>query len=447
MGTIQSIIIRGLMCNADYTKKVIPFLKDEYFDSSFKVLYKLYNDVYTKYNKVPKFEALTYLLEKSQLPEQIFNNAVESLETIYNERDEAIDYDWLFDETEAYCKDKAVTNALMKSVDIIDGKDKNLSKTAIPSILSEALATSFKDDLGLSFRDNIVERFEYYTSDDSRIKFPIDALNKLSNGGVKLKTLNAFIGLVNAGKSAILCWLAGCWMRMGYNVVYFTLEMDEESILERVDSNLIDTKTDDLKHLDQETFARKVKSVTDRTLGDLYVKQYPTSQANVNHFRHFLDELNQKKNKKVDVVIVDYINLMASSRYKAGSVNSYSYVKSIAEELRGLSVEYGNAAFFTATQVNRDNATSQNPDMTATSDSFGLPMSLDWYAALVVNEELMNLNQMTLLLLKTRYGNKKSAKAQVIGTDFDKMRFYDLDSAVNDDYDKVSTTEKNIKWD
>lgn len=428
MNTIEESIVKGLLYNEEYARKVYPFLKSDFFDGSSREIFNLYSDLFDKYNKIPSLESMLVSIQTKGLLEDTFNDAVRTLKVAYESKDEIPDTQWLVDETEKYCVDKALFNAIYKSISIIEGNDKQLDKHAIPEILDQALSISFDESVGSDYLEDFARRFQYYTNPESRLRFPLEALNELSNGGLPPKTLNALLASTNTGKSAMMCYLAGEWLKQGKNVLYISLEMSEETVQERIDANLLNIKTDDLKRtdLDWNWFEGKIGELKKKTLGKLIVKEYPTGSAHAGHFRNLLKELKQKKKFKPDIVFVDYINICASSRYKSMSgVNSYSYIKAIAEELRGLACEF-EVPFFTATQVNREGANSQSPDMTATSDSFGLPMSLDWFAAIVTNEELMEMNRQMLLLLKTRYGNKQGKKSQLVKIDFDYMRYEDV---------------------
>lgn len=437
MESIETSIVKGLLFDEEYARKVYPYLKSDFFDGSVREIFNIYSDIFDKYQKIPTMESLLVTLQKKSLPESIFEESVQTLESAYKTRKELADTGWLVDETEQYCVDKAMFNAIYKSISIIEGSEKTLDKHAIPDILDEALSINFDQSVGSDYLEDFKKRFEYYTSEDSRLSFPLEALNRISAGGLPPKTLNAVIAGTNVGKSSLMCFLAGEWMKAGKNVLYITLEMSEETVQERIDANLLDITTEDLKNpkLDYDWFSKKITDLKSKTLGKLIVKEYPTGAGHSGHFRHLIKELRQKKKFKPDIIFIDYINICASSRYKSMSgVNSYSYVKAIAEELRGIAVEFV-VPVFTATQLNREGANSQSPDMTATSDSFGLPMSLDWFAAIVTNEELMEIGRQMIILLKTRYGNKSHSKNQLIGIDFDKMRYKDIETS--DSVDEV----------
>lgn len=446
MNTIEESIVKGLMYDEDYARKVYPFLKREFFDGATREIFDLYSDLFDKYNRVPSMESMLVSIQSKGLLEEVFTESVSILQNAYSSRTELPDSQWLVDETEGYCVDKALFNAIYKSISIIEGNDKELDKHAIPEILDDALSISFDESVGSDYLEDFAKRFAYYTNPESRLKFPLEALNILSNGGLPPKTLNALLASTNTGKSAMMCYLAGEWLKMGKNVLYISMEMSEETVQERIDANLMNIKTDDLKRtdLDRGWFESKIEALKKKTVGKLIVKEYPTGAGHSGHFRNLLKELKQKKKFKPDIVFIDYINICASSRYKSmNGVNSYSYIKAIAEELRGLACEF-NVPFMTATQTNREGANSQSPDMTATSDSFGLPMSLDWFVAIVTNEELMEMNRQALLLLKTRYGNKQGKKSQIVKIDFDYMRYEDVDNDASVPDNRVQEVAKSV---
>ncbi|AND74994.1 hypothetical protein pf16_71 [Pseudomonas phage pf16] len=439
MESIENAILKGLLYDEEYSRKVYPHLKPEFFDGATREVFNLYSELYDKYTKVPSMEAMLVSIQNKGLSEDVFATAVDALQSAYQSKDEMSETQWLVDETERYCSDKALFNAIYKSISIIEGNDKHLDKHAIPEILDDALSISFEQTVGSDYLEDALRRYEYYTNPDSRIPFPLNALNKLSNGGLPPKTLSAFLAGSNVGKSALMCFLAGEWLKAGKNALYITLEMSEEAIQERVDANLLDISTDDLKKptLDKEWFLGKVAQLKTKTLGKLIVKEYPTAGGHSGHFRHLLKELRQKKKFKPDIIFVDYINICASARYKAGSgANSYTMVKSIAEELRGLAVEF-EVAIMTATQTTREGMGSQNPDMASTSESVGLPQTLDFFAAIVTNEDLMEMGRQMILLLKTRFGNKQGMQKQLVGIDWNKMRYYDIDPSNDSKVEQV----------
>lgn len=430
MSTIESAIIKGLLFDEEFTRRVHPFLKEEYFDGATKGIFKTYTEIFEKYNKIPSIQAMLVAIQKGGLSEDVFSEACSVLEECYTSREEKNDTQWLVDETEQFCSDKALFDAIYQSINIIEGNSKDLDKHAIPDLLNDALGVSFETTVGSDYLEDFKKRFDYYTNVESRLHFPLKALQLLSNGGLPPKTLSCFLAATNVGKSALMCFLAGEWLKAGKNVLYISMEMSEEAVQERIDANLFDITTDQLKdpNLDFSWFSSKVEELKKKTLGRLMVKEYPTSSAHAGHFRHLLKEYKLKKKFKPDVVFIDYINICASSRYKSMSgVNSYSYIKAIAEELRGLAVEQ-EIPFITATQTNRDAANSMAPDMTATSESFGLPMSLDFFVAIVSSQDLMEMGRQLFILLKTRFGSKANVKSQTVGIDYDHMRYKDIET-------------------
>lgn len=439
MDSIELSIVKGLIYNEEYARRVYPYLKPEYFDGESREIFNLYADLFDKYNKIPSMESLLVSLQKKNLPEDLFEGSVDMLKTAHESREEPVNTEWLVDETESYCSDKALFNAIYRSISIIEGNDKKLDKHAIPTILDEALSIDFCPTIGSDYLEDFERRYAYYTNTEARLRFPLEVLNTLTNGGLPPKTLNAFLAGSNVGKSAMMCFLAGEWLKLGKNVLYITLEMSEEAVQERIDANLMNVKTDDLKKpdLDKSWFESKIAKLKAATLGKLIVKEYPTSSAHAGHFRHLLKDLKQKKKFVPDVIFIDYINICASSRFKAGAgANSYTIVKSIAEELRGLAVEF-EVPVVTATQTTREGMNSQSPDMTSTSESIGLPQTLDWFCAIVTNEELAELGRQVLIPLKTRYGNKQGIKPQLVKIDWDYMRYEDV---IDDGGQRADTT-------
>lgn len=429
MISIENFIFRGLLYNEEYTRSVYPYLDECFFDGPHKILFKTYKTLFDEYNEIPTLEALAISLQKEKISDSEFDSVIEVVEYVTEQVTEMPNIKWLIDETEEYCRDKAIYNAIYQSISILDDEDSKLDKNAIPQLLDEALAVSFDTTIGMNYFEDVEKRHEIYTSEDSRIKLPLRSLNFLSNGGLKRKSLSAVLAATNVGKSSFMCFLAGELIRSGYNVLYISLEMSEEAVMERIDANLLDIKTDDVKNLKLDEFKERVKRLKNNNVGQLIVKEYPTASGHVGHFRHLLKELAQKRQFVPDVIFVDYVNICASMRYRSMSgVNTYSYVKAIGEELRGLAVET-NTAVFTATQTNRQSSSEgDTPDMTSTSDSFGLPMTLDWFIALTTDEVLQDNSQQLVHLLKTRWGNKTSTKPQLVNINFDKMRYSDVDS-------------------
>lgn len=429
MVSIEISILKSLLFNEDYARRVHPYLEERYFDGQYKTFFKVYKDLFDKYNSIPTIEALAISFQKTNLQESEFKEIVQIVEDIEKSRKDIPDTDWLIDETEQYCRDKAIFDAMYKAMGIIEGTDKKLDKFAIPDILEEALSVCFDMTIGMDYFEDAERRYDMYTAEDARLQYPLDALNLLTSGGHKKKALSCILATTNTGKSALMCYLAGEWLKRGKNVLYITMEMSEEDVTERIDANVLDCKTDDLKKMTKQSFLSKVEEIKKKTLGKLVVKEYPTGSGSAAHFKALCKELKQKKKFVPDIIFVDYINICASSRYKnMGGVNSYSYIKAIAEELRGLAMEL-DTCMMTGTQINREGSKSQTPGMEATSDSFGLPMSLDFFFAAVADQVMLDNNQQLWIPLKTRWGNKSKLKSQLVGVDFDKMRYYDLDSS------------------
>ena len=425
--SIENTILSNLIYNEDYARKVIVFLKDDYFQAnSDKNVFSEIQTFYAKYNAVPTKEALTIAIDgRDDLSSTDYEETsalVGSLkETESNE-------EWLLDETEKFCKDKAVYNAIMESISIIDDEEnKQQSEGSIPELLSTALAVSFDTHIGHDFLDNAEERFEFYQRKEERIPFDIEYLNKITKGGVPRKTLNILMAGTGVGKTIGMCHMAASNLTMGKNVLYITAEMAEERIAERIDANLMDVEVDSLVDLSFERYSKKIAAIQSKTKGKLIVKEYPTSTAHAGHFRHLLKELALKKNFMPDIIYIDYLNICASQRLNgANNVNSYTYVKAIAEELRGLAVEF-NVPVWSATQVNRSGFSSSDMGLEDTSESFGLPATADLFLALIQTEELQELNQVMVKQLKNRYGDENLNKRFVIGINKAKMKWYDVE--------------------
>lgn len=427
---LEKTILNHLLHNEEYARKVLPFVKTDYFlDNSQRILYEKILDYTQQYNTVPTREALAIEIDNdSKISEGHFNEVVEMLST-FSEPEAETNIDWLVDTTEKFCQEKAVYNAIMESIKIIDGKDKQLGKAAIPEILSEALAVSFDNNVGHDFLEDVGRRYDFYHKVEERIPFDLDYLNRITKGGLPRKTLNIILAGTGVGKSLFMCHMAANNLMQGKNVLYITMEMAEERIAERIDANLLNTPVDDLQNLPREMYEKKVAKLRERTPGKLIIKEYPTTSAGAGHFRHLINELALKKNFKPDIVYIDYLNICTSMRFKPGSnVNSYMFVKAIAEELRGLAVEK-NVPIISATQTTRSGFTSSDPGLEDTSESFGLPATADLMFALIATEELQNLNQIMVKQLKNRYSDPTSNKRFVIGVDRPKMKLYDVEQA------------------
>jgi len=422
---LEDTILTNLVFNEEYARKVLPFLKDEYFGTrSDKLLFESVYDFITKYNNLPTKETLIIELNnRKDINEEEFK-AIKT--TINGLTPQESDIQWLFDTTEKFCKDKAVNNAVLNGIKILDGKDKERNAEAIPSILSEALAVSFDNHIGHDYIGDADDRYEYYHKKELRLPFDLQYFNRITKGGVPQKTLNVCLAGTGVGKSLFMCHLAATSILEGRNVLYITMEMAEERIAERIDSNLLDVTTDDLHALPKDMFDDRIKKLKSKSPGTLIVKEYPTASAHSGHFKSLLNELALKKSFKPDVVFIDYLNICASSRFKGGNISSYFYIKAIAEELRGLAVEF-KLPIFTATQTTRSGFTSTDIGLEDTSESFGLPATADFMFALMSNEELDNLNQMKVKQLKNRYSDPSINRSFIIGVDRSKMRLYDVE--------------------
>ena len=426
---IQTIILKTLVQNEDYCRKALPHLKPEYFEAEHKPVYDLFLQFIGKFNKLPTSSVLDIELQSSQYANRPNTNDIVKL---IHELDNKVEVDmsWLLNTTEKWCKDRAVYLAIMESIGIIDGKNKQLSEGAIPEILTKALAVSFDANVGHDYIENADDRFSFYNEKEERIPFDLDKLNEITKGGVTNKTLNIILAGTGVGKSLAMCHLASAALAQGRNVLYITLEMAEERIAERIDANLMDVPIDQIESLPKDLFDTKVGKIKAKTNGKLIVKEYPTSTAHVGHFRALLNELKLKKNFEPDMIFIDYINICASSRIKGlgGSVNTYSLVKAIAEELRGLAGEF-SVPVWSATQVTRTGFANTDVELTDTAESFGLPATADLMFALISTEQLEGMNQIMVKQLKNRYNDLTKNKRFVLGIDRPKMRLYDVEDS------------------
>ena len=430
---IEEITLSKLILNDTYTKKVLPFIKDDYFDTpTHKVLFSTLSEYVNKFETTPEPNALKIEVEKRRdISEEIYKEVEQFLNNL--DRD-AYNEDWLVETTEKWCKEKAIYLALMESVKIADGQDKTRTKDAIPSIMSEAIGVCFDDHVGHDYILDSDDRYDFYHKKEEKIPFDIEYLNKITKGGLPNKTLNIALAGTGVGKSLFMCHMASSVLLQGRNVLYITMEMAEEKIAERVDANLLDIPIQSLNDplLSKEKYASKLLQLTKKTQGKLIIKEYPTASAHVGHFKALLNELSMKKGFSPDIIFVDYLNICASARYKGTIVNSYTYVKAIAEELRGLAVEY-DLPIVSATQTTRAGFGSSDPDLTDTSESFGLPATADLMLALISNEEMEELGQIMVKQLKNRYNDPTMYKRFVVGIDRAKMRLYDCDQGAQDD--------------
>jgi archaellum biogenesis ATPase FlaH len=424
---IQTTILRNLLTNEEFTRKVIPFLKKDYFEGPQKVVFDSIIHFVDKYNKLPSKESLGIELVDT-LSEAEYDEVRETFEAL-----DPVDppsQQWLFDETEKWCQDRAIYLAIMESISIIDGKHKQLTKNALPELLSEALGVSFDGNIGHDYIDNANERFDFYHRDEARMPFDLEFFNKITKGGLPNKTLNIALAGTGVGKSLFMCHVGAAALTQGKNVLYITMEMAEERIAERIDANLMNLPIDQLENLSKDMFDNKVAKIASKTIGKLIVKEYPTGAAHAGHFRALLNELKLKKNFEPDIIFIDYLNICSSSRMKGlgGSINTYSFIKSIAEELRGLAVEF-DVPIVSATQTTRTGYSNSDVGLEDTSESFGLPATADLMFALVSTEELERLNQIMVKQLKNRYNDPTSNKRFVIGIDRSRMKLYDVEQS------------------
>ena len=425
---IERTALRNLVFNEEYTRRVIPFIRKEYFeDRAERTIFEEIQKFVTEYNKNPTRETLEIDLQKRKdLNETEYNRIVDVIKSL-NPQD--VDLDWLINTTEKFCKDRAIHNAVLDGIHIIEGKDNRRSPEAIPDILSDALAVSFDNSVGHDYLEDIDSRFDFYHTKEEKIRFDIDFFNKITKGGLPPKTLNVALAGTGVGKTLFMCHLASHILSLNKNVLYITMEMAEERIAERIDANLINVSMEDLQSLNRKMFTDKVTKISSKTTGKLIIKEYPTASAHAGHFRTLINELALKKTFKPDIVFIDYINICASSRFKPGAnVNSYTYIKSIAEELRGLAVEC-NFPIFTATQTTRTGFVSTDIGLEDTSESFGLPATADLMLALISTEELEEAGQMMIKQLKNRYNDPTINRKFVIGIDRARMKLYDVEQS------------------
>jgi len=441
---LEDIIFCNLVYNEDFSRKSLPYIKEDYFaDPNDKIIFGLIDNFVKTYNKLPTKQTLSVDLEniEKSISDDQFSTLSKSIDAI---KEPDNDIEWLLNTTEKFCQEKAVYNAIMQSIKIIDGKEPNLSKGALPDILSDALSVSFDTHIGHDLLEDTDERFEFYHKKEIKVPFDLDYFNKITKGGVPKKTLNIALAGTGVGKSLFMCHCAASNLLRGNNVLYITMEMAEEKIAERIDANLLDTTIDELMLLPKDTYDKRIDKVKNTTAGKLIIKEYPTAGAGSSNFRYLLNELKQKRGFIPDVIYIDYLNICTSSRIRVGaSVNSYTYVKAIAEELRGLAVEF-EVPIFSATQTTRSGFSSSDIGLEDTSESFGLPATADFMFALISTEELQELGQMMVKQLKNRYSDPTTNKRFVIGVDRAKMKLYDVEQrAQNDIVDEGPLMDKS----
>jgi len=437
---IENTIINGLFFKEEYTRKVLPFIKEEYFGNRVEQL--LFGEIFKfieKYNNLPTKDAiLIELNSRRDINEEELQNIKDYVVAVENTE---ADDQWLLETTEKFCKDRAVHNAVLTGIKILDNKDKKQTPEAIPHILSEALAVSFDKSVGHDYIEDAESRFKFYHTKEKRYQFDLDYMNRITKGGVPSKTLNIALAGTGVGKSLFMCHVASSYLLQGLNVLYITLEMAEERIAERIDANLLDVTMEDLHEMPKQLYDGKIKKLREKTQGQLIVKEYPTASAHAGHFKSLINELALKKSFRPDVIFIDYLNICASSRFKGGNISSYFYIKAIAEELRGLAVE-NNVPIFSATQTTRTGFVSTDIGLEDTSESFGLPATADFMFALMSNEELEALGQMKVKQLKNRYNDPSVNRAFIIGVDRAKMRLYDVQQASQNIVDSGQVEEK-----
>ena len=437
---IERIILRNLFYNEDFTRKVLPFIKSEFFTNhNESILFGEINEFVLKYKNLPTKETILVELNKRK---DLKEEELTEIKSIVNKLDnQEVELQWLLDTTEKFCKDRAVHNAVLSGIQILDGKDKKQNPEAIPSILSEALAVSFDNHVGHDYVDDSEARYDFYHKREKRFKFDLNYFNRITKGGVPSKTLNIALAGTGVGKSLFMCHAAANWLQDGKNVLYITLEMAEERIAERVDANLMDVTIDDLHAMPKDMYESKMSKLQKKTIGKLIIKEYPTASAHSGHFRALLNELSLKKTFKPDVVFIDYLNICASSRFKGGNISSYFYIKAIAEELRGLAVEF-DMPIFSATQTTRSGFTSTDIGLEDTAESFGLPATADFMFALISNDELDQLGQLKVKQLKNRFGDPSMNRSFIIGVDRSKMRLFDVEASAQNIVDSNQTEEE-----
>ncbi len=429
---IPTHVLSHLLNNEEYCRRVIPYLQKEYFEGSHKVVFDLIVSFVSTHNKLPTGRVLNIELQKVAAPEDVLNQSSILINEIDTKTD--LDTEYLIVETEKWCKDRAVYLAIMDSIGIIDGKDPEKTEGAIPEILSTALGVSFDQAIGHDYIDDSDSRFEFYNKTEERIPWDLDYFNKITKGGIPNKTLNVCLAGTGVGKSLFMCHNAASVLQQGKNVLYITMEMAEERIAERIDANLMDLPIQQLESLPKNVFSEKIQKIATGTIGKLLIKEYPTGAAHSGHFRALLNELKMKKKFEPSIIYIDYLNICSSSRMKAmgGSINSYTYIKAIAEELRGLAIEF-NVPIMTATQTTRSGFSNTDVGLEDTSESFGLPATADLMFALIATEELDELNQVMVKQLKNRYNDPTKYKRFVIGIDRARMKLYDVEESAQSD--------------
>ena len=445
---LEQTILRNLLTDEDYMRKVLPFIKPDYFEGIYRILFREAGKFVAKYNKLPNAEAFKIELDNTdKLSDEQYNLAMDIVPQLF--AGEKVDDKWLLDTTEKWCQDRAIYLAIMESISIIDGKHEVLTKGALPDLLTKALGVGFDLKVGHDYVENAEDRYEFYHTEEDRLPFDLEYFNTITKGGVPRKTLNIALAGTGVGKSLFMCHVASAALVQGYNVLYITMEMAEERIAERIDANLLNVPIDQLDKISKDQFTTKVNDIARKTTGKLIIKEYPTGSAHSGHFRALLNELKLKRQFEPDLIFIDYLNICASSRMKGmgGAINSYSYIKAIAEELRGLAVEF-DIPIFSATQTTRSGFSNSDIGLEDTSESFGLPATADLMFALISTEELEQQGQFMVKQLKNRYNDPTQHKRFVSGVDRSKMRLYDVEETqqtLTDDtpvFDKTDTGKR-----
>ena len=446
MNRLEQTILKNLIYNEDYTRKVLPFIKSEYFSDGIEcAVFKEIFEFVNKYKNLPTYESLVInFTESKNLTETQVRQSIDLLRELNSSKEERAEGQWLIEQTEKFCQDKAIYNAIMESVGILDDKHGKKAKGEIPQLLSDALGVSFDNNIGHDYINDSDSRYDSYHRVESRVRFDLDLFNKITKGGLPIKTLNIALAGTGVGKSLFMCHVAAGCLSQGNNVLYITLEMAEEKIAERIDANLLNIDLDELKSITKKEYEKKFSVLKSKTHGKLIIKEYPTAGASALHFRSLLNDLALKKSFKPDIIFIDYLNICCSARIKPGAnVNSYSYIKAIAEELRGLAVE-NSVPIMSATQTTRSGFSNSDPGLEDTSESFGLPATADFMFALVTNEELEGLNQILVKQLKNRYGDPNDYKRFVLGIDRAKMRLYDVEDSAQVDIADAGIPDKPL---
>ena len=443
MERIERTALKNLIHNDEYARKVLPFLKEEYFTERFdKILFREIYHFITKYNNLPTKEALSIELNnRKDINETEYKTITDILGTLNKEQ---IDQKWLVETTEKFCKDRAIHNAILGGIQILDGKDKAHSPEYLPEMLSQALSVSFDQKIGHDYLTEAKERYDFYKRKEERLELDLEFFNKITRGGIPSKTLNICLAGTGVGKTMFMTHLASSILLQGKNVLYITLEMAEERIAERIDANLLNVGMSDLEELPYQMYETKINKLQSKTTGKLIIKEYPTASAHTGHFKNLMNELALKKSFKPDILFIDYLNICSSSRFRGGNISSYFYIKAIAEELRGLAVTH-NVPIITATQTTRAGFMSSDIGLEDTSESFGLPTTADFMFALITNDELEALNQMKIKQLKNRYNDPAINRAFIIGVDRAKMRLYDVEQAAQKIVESNQETQEQVE--